>query len=149
MKTSSLIFIFIILLSACASTPSDYDTPVVNVYSFKALPSSGLAPEFEIGLRIINPNRTPLALSGMAYNIYIEGHQIITGVANKLPVVEPYGEGEVTVLATTNLFSSLSLLAELLKQQKNAYNYRFEAKLDQGGIAPNIRVVKKGKVDLK
>lgn len=149
MNYKNFIFILVISLGACAGAPKDYDVPTVDVYSFRALPTTGLAPEFEIGIRIINPNRTPLELTGMAYSIYIEGHKIITGVSNKLPVIEPYGRGEVTLLATTNLFSSLSLLADLLKQRRNSYDYRFEAKLDQGGLSPNINVVKKGKVDLK
>lgn len=136
-------------LSACSYQPKDYEIPTVNVYSFKALPTTGLAPEFEIGLRIINPNRTPLELTGLSYNIYIEGHKLITGVSNKLPVVEAYGQEKMTLVATTNLFSSLSLLADLLKQPRNVYGYRFEAKLDQGGVNPDIHVIKKGQVELK
>ena len=144
-----LLFGIFCLLLACSNKPRDYDLPTVDVYSFKALPTGGLAPEFEIGLHIVNPNRTPLELSGIAYSIYIGGHKVITGVSNKLPVIEAYGEEKVTLLATTHLFSSLSLLANLLKRPRKSYDYRFEAKLDQGGLYPNINVVKKGSVELK
>lgn len=140
---------FFFYLSSCSNQPRDYEIPTVDVYSFKALPTTGLAPEFEIGLRIINPNRTPLELTGLSYSIYIEGHKLITGVSNTLPVIGPYGQDKVTLLATTNLFSSLSLLADLLKQPRDAFGYRFEAKLDQGGVNSDIHVVKKGEVKLR
>ena len=56
-------------------------------------------PRFEIGLHIINPNRQPLTLTGVAYTISIEGYRIMTGVSNTLPVIEAYGEGEVRLEA--------------------------------------------------
>ena len=76
------------LLAACAGQIRDYETPKVNITSLKSLPNEGSGPRFEIGLNIINPNATPLALRGLSYTLELEGHEVLTGVSNQLPVVE-------------------------------------------------------------
>ncbi|MDH3751374.1 MAG: hypothetical protein OEU40_12330, partial [Gammaproteobacteria bacterium] len=78
-------------LTGCAGLRPGYETPTVTISSFKAIPSEGGLPAFEIGLRVINPNIEPLELRGVSYTISIEGHDIIKGVGNDLPVIDGYG----------------------------------------------------------
>lgn len=149
-KTSSLIlFTLIVLLAAgCATLRPDYETPTVIISNFRALPSEGIAPRFEIGLHIINPNRDALKLAGISYTVKLEGHKILTGVTNKVPVTEAYGESDIKLAATADLFSSISLLTDLMKTQRNNFNYVLDVKLDVGGFQPNIRVKKEGDISL-
>ena len=143
-----LIGLLTLILTACATVSPDFETPSVSVTSFKTRPSQSMAPQFEIGLHILNPNRTPLRLKGISYKIYIEGHKVLTGVANDLPVIEAYGEGDVTLHAVTDLFGSIQLITDLMRQQRETFNYEFVAKLDAGGILNNIHVKRKGEVAL-
>ena len=41
--------------------------------SIRALPSEGMVPAFEVGLRIIDPKRKDLHLEGIVYTISLEG----------------------------------------------------------------------------
>ncbi len=133
----------------CAGLQPGYESPSVTVSSFKALPDKGAAPRFEIGLHIVNPNRTELALRGVAYTITLEGHKILTGVANDLPVIEAYGEGDVVLMGTVNLFNSIAFFADLARNKKpDALSYSLDAKLDPGTLSPIIRVNKKGTLSL-
>ncbi len=145
-------FLMLIILTAtlvgCATMRSDFQTPTVSVSSFKALPSEGIAPRFKIGLHIINPNRTPLKLQGVAYSISLEGHQIITGVANQLPEIAAYGEGDIEVTAAADIFNAIRLIAGLMSQPKDKFDYEFNAKLDVGALIPAIKVIDKGRVSL-
>ena len=86
-------------LSACAGLGT-YEEPTVTVSSFRALPSEGAMPQFEIGLTVINPPRDPLKLEGISYTISLDGHDIIKGVGNRLPDIEGYGTGQMTVTAS-------------------------------------------------
>ena len=138
----------VLMIAGCATLNPDYETPIVNVSSIRALPSEGIAPRFEIGLHIINPNRYPLTLQGIVYSLKLEGYKILTGVANDLPIIDGYGEGDVTLIATTNLLSSIRFLADLMKAQRDVIAYDLEAKLDLGGFRPNIHVGEKGEIDL-
>lgn len=143
-----LISSLLLLFAGCANLQSEFKQPVVSVTSLRVLPSEGLAPRFEIGLHIANPNRYALTLAGISYTISLEGHRILTGVANDLPGIAAYGEGEITLLATTDVFNSISLLADLLQQPRDSFSYELVAELDLGGIYPIQYVNKSGQLSL-
>ena len=141
--------LFLPMLVSCATLHPNFETPTVTVSSFKALPSEGMAPRFLIGLHVVNPNRQPLKLQGVAYSVVLEGHKIVTGVANDLPQVEGYGEADLEVIAVTDLLNTIRLVAGLMQQPRQEFEYEFNAKLDIGALAPAIRVVDRGVVSLK
>jgi LEA14-like dessication related protein len=143
-----IIALMLLVGSGCATLGPDYETPAVNVSSIRALPSESIVPRFEIGLHIVNPNRSALALQGIAYTLKLEGHKLLTGVANDLPTIEGYGEGEVTLVASTNLLGSIRLFTELMNANPDTITYDLEAKLDPGGIQPAIMVVESGEISL-
>lgn len=139
----------IISLFGCAGLEPGYETPVVGVSSFRAIPAEGkMVPRFEIGLHIVNPNRTPLKLEGIVYSIILNGHKVLTGATSDLPVIGAYSDGEVTLMATADLLSSIRLLASLMEQEKDALTYELDAKLDVGSLRPRIHVQEKGKFSL-
>jgi len=142
-----LLALFTIFFSGCISLQPRYETPVISISSFEAMPTQGLAPQFKIGLHIVNPNRTQLSLIGISYTITLEGHKILTGVSNKLPDIEAYGEGDIMLKASVDLFSSIGFIADLIRNQKREQiSYCFNAKLDTGALHRLIRVTKKGKL---
>ena len=146
---TALLSFLLLFVSGCATLQPGYETPVVSITSFKAIPTQSLVPQFQIGLHIVNPNRSPLDLKGVSYTISLEGHKIMTGVANKLPRIDPYGEGDVILNASVDLFSSIGFFTDLIRhQKKNQLSYRLNAKLDTGSLHPLIRVTRKGKLSL-
>jgi LEA14-like dessication related protein len=136
------------LLAGCGALRPGYETPTVTISSFRSLPSESGMPSFEIGLRVLNPNRDPLKLVGASYTVSIEGHDLINGVANDLPVIEGYGEGMFTLTAAADLLAGARFVADLLRSEKDRVRYELEAKLDVGGLRPNIRVTDAGEIAL-
>jgi len=145
-----LIFIFFlgVYLTGCAGLQTDYETPTVSVTSFKAIPGKRMVPRFEIGLHIVNPNRSALDLKGIAYTVNLEGHNLLTGVSNKLPRIKAYGEGDILLEASVDFFNSIGFFADLAKNQRETFAYSLDAKLDVGTLHPIIRVSKKGNISL-
>jgi LEA14-like dessication related protein len=148
MKKLILILILSFYLTGCAGLQTDYETPTVSVTSFKAIPGGRMVPRFEIGLHIVNPNRSALDLKGIAYTINLEGHNLLTGVSNKLPKIEAYGEGDILLTASVDFFNSIGFFADLAKNQRETFAYSLDAKLDVGTLHPIIRVSKKGSLSL-
>jgi len=138
-----------VILAGCAGMGPGYETPTVTISSFKALPSEGALPSFAIGLRVINPNREALELQGVAYTVSLEGHEIIKGVANDLPVIDGYGEGEFVLTAAANLFAGIRLITDLMRGDGDSLEFELEAKLDIGGFRPAIRVRESGDISLQ
>ena len=149
----SLRFLFFCLsffiLSACSTLkPLDFEDPSVTVNSVRVIPSEGVAPQFEISLHIINPNSISLPLKGVAYSVSVEDKKILTGVSNKLPVIEAYGEGDVTLRASANLLNSIRLITSLMQKNSDKVTYTLDAKLDLGTLIPDIRISEKGEITL-
>jgi len=144
----------IVLLAAfvsvvgCAGLEPGFETPTVGVSSFRALPSEKMVPQFEIGLHIVNPNRTALKLEGIVYSVLLNGHKVLMGASSDLPEIGAYSEGDVTLRATADLLSSISLLASLMKQGQDTFTYELDAKLDIGSLRPRIHVQEKGELSL-
>ena len=138
----------LLLLCACTGLRPGFETPTVTVKSVRALPSTGALPDFEIVLHVVNPNREDLKLAGVSYSVSLEGHKVVNGVGNELPVIEGYGEGDLTLTASADLFAGLNLLRELIATSGDAIRYEFEAKLDPGPFSPSIRIKDKGELSL-
>ncbi len=144
----SIILLLLFIAVGCAPLLPNFETPTVNLTSFRVLPSNSVVPTFEIGLHVINPNRMALKLQGLSYHVELEGYRILSGVSNQLPVIEAYGEGDVLLQARPDLFSTINLFTELLNQPRDQFHFNLEALLDVGGLMPKIRVNKQGEISL-
>ncbi len=145
----ALFFALLLLPSGCATLQPGFETPSVSLTSFRLLPSENMAPRFEIGLHVINPNLAPLPLKGISYKVILEGYQLLSGVTNDLPVIPGYGEGDIILQASADLFSGLRLLSELMTEPRETFGYELEAKLDIGRMLPSIRVKEAGEILLQ
>ena len=142
--TGFLLCISALLLPACASLDPDYEQPTVTISSFRALPSDGMVPAFEIGLHILNPNASTFRLEGIVYTVSIQGHDVVKGVGKDFPAIDGYSEQTVKLTATANLFAGVRLIMDLMNSANESLEYEFEAKLDTGGLFPSIRIKEKG-----
>lgn len=140
---------FWVVAPGCTGMYPGYETPTVTVTGFRALPGGGALPNFEIRLNIINPNRQALELRGISYTVSLEGHDLIKGVANQLPVIDAYGEGEVTLHASANLIAGIRLINEMMRAPKDTFEYAMEVKLDPGSFGRTIRVRDSGQITLR
>ncbi len=139
---------FLLLHFGCAGTRTQYEKPEIGLTSLKLLPYGGMSPRFEIGLHIVNPNNTPLELRGIFYKISIEGHKILAGAQNKLPIIEPYGQDDILLQATVDLLGSAILLGDILALPKDRYAYTFDAKLDIAELFYDIVISEEGTISL-
>jgi LEA14-like dessication related protein len=133
-----------LLVAGCTTLRPGFETPSVDVTSFTLLPSQTLAPSFEIGMRIVNPNAESLNLRGISYKVFLNDHPVVEGAANELPVVPAYGEAKFNVIATVGLVESIRFVNDMLQNAHGEVAYRLAAKLDLGAMTPAIRVEKTG-----
>ena len=146
MSRATVIILCLCCLSACGSIRPDAELPVVNVSYFKPLPMQGIAPVFAVGLHIINPSATTLNLTGLAYTIKLAGQRVLVGVANDLPAIGPYSEGDAEVRASTDMVGSFLLITRLMNEKHESITYEFSATLAVAGLGRDIKVVKQGEI---
>ncbi len=132
------------LLQGCATLDPDYEQPTVTLKSFRALPTEGMVPSFEIGLNVLNPNASSFQLQGVVYTVSIQGHDVVKGVGKDFPVVEGYSEETIKLTAAANLFAGVRLIMDMMRSPNENLEFEFEAKLDTGGLGRSIRIKEKG-----
>lgn len=143
-----VIALFLALLSGCASLAPEIDPPKITLESLKPLASDGGAPRFEIKLRIANPNNRTFDIAGISYAVEIQGKELISGVSNDVPVLQPYAEEVVSLEAGLQLFQLVRLLTSLGKDTSDSLDYRFSAKIDFNGFVPTQRIEETGSLTL-
>ena len=152
LKSSRLLLAYLLVwfvVSGCATMSPDFKEPGVSLVSVKPRILNGVAPEFDILLRVTNPNRSELDIAGLSYNIYLVGNKVIEGVANDLPAIAAYGEAEVKLSATADLFGSLQVLTGLLADPTSPVEFEFNAEIDVGTFYPMINVNRTGVISLQ
>ena len=143
----SMVFV-LMLLTGCAGLQRDYQDPEVYLTKIMPMAGTGLEQRFLIGLRIVNPNRSTINISGMSYNIKLRGQKLISGVSANIPRIPGYGEAEVELEAATNLLGAVQLAADMMRNPTKAMDYELEARLDIGRFAVPIRIKETGSINL-
>ncbi len=149
LSSAILLLLGLSILQGCAGLRPGYEMPTLTVKSFRALPTQGAIPDFEIGLHVINPNGEALNLRGVSYTISLGGYDLIKGVANQLPVIEGYGQGDLMLTGSANLIAGIRLVNALITRPGDTVPYEFSAKLDVGAWRPAIRVKDGGVISLQ
>ena len=144
----SLVISLALILMGCTTVTGDMDPPKVTVENVEALPTDGTA-RFLITLNIVNPNKQALDIAGVSYSIDIMGKELVTGVTNQVPKIEPYSEQQVELEAGVRLFELVRLLAGLGMEPTDELEYQFEAKIDFHGWMPTQRVDETGVISLR
>jgi hypothetical protein len=139
----------LLFLTACNSLTSGYERPQVNITSFTLAPeSTGALPRFNIGIQIINPNRTALSLRGMSYGVEIEGNRILSGATPNLPTVPAYDTADFVIEASPDLLGGVRLLSDLFSRQRTTLGFTFRARIDMGGLRPSLNITESGSFGL-
>lgn len=136
-------------LTACAAFSPPQDPPKISLVSFRDVTADGGMPTFEIKLRVLNPNEQPLDIAGISYSVYLRDRELITGVANNIPRIAGYGEGEITMHAGLQLLELVKLLASLGTTASAPLTYQLSAKIDFRGLVPTQRIQESGEIRLR
>ncbi|MCI2283522.1 LEA type 2 family protein [Colwellia sp. MSW7] len=142
-----LIFLVTILflLSSCSTINIDYEEPTVESVSFKILPANGLEQNFEVGLKLVNPNKFELPFNGISYQLSVAGKNLAQGVASDIPTAGAYGESRFTVPVSTNLIKGISVIKALIDNKGQNINYQLRAKIDIDiPFVPKLTVIQDG-----
>ena len=144
----SVAVLLVALLSSCALLDPAYEKPAVHLVRIEPLSSSGFEQRFRVNLKIMNPNRSGLSISGMSYTLKFNGEKVVTGVAGQVAEIPPFSETVVQVEASTNILAGLRLVSSLLNKPGRELHYELTTKLRSGWWPVPINIVESGEVTL-
>lgn len=141
--------VIITLITVACSTINPYqEEPEISVDSFNLKSANSLSPIFEIGLRVINPNKTPLNIEGLSYSATVEGKKVLSGVNGEAFNIAGYSEETLTLQAKADVISAVQLFTKLLGSDSNSKEYSLRVKMDVGSFKIPIVITKKGTFSL-
>jgi LEA14-like dessication related protein len=141
--------VILLFLSGCASLSPDFDEPTVEVISIKALPANGFEQNFEIGLKLTNPNSFELPFNGISCELSVAGETLARGVTANIPTAGAYGESRFVVPVATSLIGGFKVIKALMDSEGQGISYQLKAKLDIDiPFMPKLIVIHDGMVPL-
>jgi LEA14-like dessication related protein len=145
MKT--LICIAVLLLTAC-NPLAKLQPPSVQLSNVQVLERNGFEQNFLLKLKVSNPNKIRLPISGLQYQVRLNGFDLFSGNALNLPDINAFSDTYIELPVSANLISAGTLLATLLVSDHPKINYQLNVNFDLTGVLPDFRVQEKGMVDL-
>lgn len=134
-------------LSACALF-SPRDPLVVQVAGLEPAPGADLEWRVWVKLRVQNPNREPVAYSGIALSLEVNGQPLASGVSPDEGTVGGYSEAVLTIPVTVSAFSVFRQALGLAGlQASKGVPYRLEGKLDGPGLGAAVRFSDSGQLN--
>ena len=135
-------------VSGCANFYAGREQPEIHLTSIQPLPREGLEQRFLIGLNIVNPDRRKLNISGLSYSLLLNGRKVASGVSGKMTPIPGFSESKVRLQASTNLISSLRVMAGLLSDPNPIVDYEIVTKIRTSWWPMPIELSEQGSIGL-
>ena len=147
---SLLIVVIALHLASCATTPKDHLDPTVELVGIKQSANTESALEFDIKLRITNPNNTPLELSGLYYELSLDGIDVVNGTAKDVPVIEGFDSQTIRVNSAANIINGARFLARFVNNSTDLIDYKLRIKLGSKSAWSSARIIEtEGEIPLR
>jgi len=133
-------------LTGCAGLPAGMEAPAVTIADFGVGSVSLFEQQFDLKLRIQNPNTADLQIDGIAFDLEINGEPFAKGVGNQMVTVPRYSSGFMPVEAVSSLGGLLKQFGRLMGDRPG-FTYRLKGTLSIGGGA-RIPFDRRGEFDM-
>ena len=140
-------FVFLLSLGACV-TPKSVEAPRVALENVRLLHARGLMQLVRVDLLVSNPNDFDIPLTGLDFNIKVNGAHFANGVLNETVTVPRRGRATVPVEVTISMLAVLRQINAVERQGKLDYRLSGTAFLDHL-LLPSIAFDRTGSLSLR
>jgi LEA14-like dessication related protein len=137
----------VLLVAGCASV-DDAKPPSIQLSNLRLGAGGVLNQELLIELRIGNPNDFELPLTGLTFQLDVNGQPFANGLSNATVTVPRLGYATVPVTGNTNILSVFRQLMFLGKSDRITYRLHGDAYVGRLGINQSVPYERKGELSL-
>jgi LEA14-like dessication related protein len=149
MRRAACLVLATALVAGCAGLGTKLESPKVSVLNVQTLSTDMFAQKFKVRVKVENPNAIELKVTGLEYQILLEGDSFAEGNSTDKFLLPAKGEAEFDMGVTTNFVSSLGRLISRMgggKLENVQYEIVGEVFVDKGMIK-KLPFAHKGTVD--
>ena len=121
--------------TGCAGLPPGAQAPAVTIADFGVGNAGLFEQQFNLKLRIQNPNPEEFRVDGMAFDLEINDQPFARGVGNQLVTVPRYGSAFMPVEAVSTLGGLIRQFGRIAQGDKPVFKYRLKGSLSIAGGA--------------
>jgi LEA14-like dessication related protein len=123
------------VLAGCAGLPPGMQAPAVTIADLRVDSAGLFEQQFDIKLRIQNPNPDEIRFDGMAFELDINDQAFAKGVGNQVVAVPRYGSAFMSVEAVSTLGGLVRQFGRMAQSGKPEFKYRIKGSLSIAGGA--------------
>ena len=120
-------------LAGCAGLPSGVEPPTLTISDFGVGSATMFEQQFNLTLRIQNPNTEELRIDGIAFDFEINDQPFARGVGNQAVTVPRFGSAFMPVEAVSSLGGLLRQFGALALGDKPGFRYRIRGSVSLVG----------------
>jgi len=95
--------IAVLLVSGCTTLGPRLEPPDISLVNIRPLAGAGFEQQFEITLRVLNPNSVPLEGDGLDVILDVNGQRLGRALRSEPFTIPRLGDETITLVATTSL----------------------------------------------
>lgn len=115
--------------TGCAGVPPGMQPPTVTIADFGVGNAGLFEQQFNVRLRIQNPNPDDFRVDGIAFDLDVNGQPFAKGVGSQTVTVPRYGSGFMSVEAVSTLGGLLKQFGRVPDGNKAVLKYRIKGQL--------------------
>jgi LEA14-like dessication related protein len=120
-------------MAGCAGLPAGMEAPSVTIADIGTGVVGVFEQQFNIRLRIQNPNADDLRIDGISFSLELNGAPFATGVGNQAVTVPRYGTAFMPVEAVSSLGGLIGQFRALVQGDKPGFRYRLKGVVSIAG----------------
>ena len=147
--TLTLLLSSVLWLSGCAmfGMGRSYEKPDISLANVEMLKANLWEQNFQLSLRVDNPNDRSLPIRGMHYEIFLNEARLATGVSDTHFTVPAYGSEYFELNVRSNLWRHVRDIVKMVEEQQPV-SYRIEGHIRTGlFMSPAVTLHEKGTLD--
>lgn len=144
-----LLLSLILSLSACSLFRSQPE-PQVSLVSIFPTSVRMFEQQYDVRLRIQNQGSKPLNISGLVFDLTLNGQSFAQGVSNQPVSIAAFSSGTVNVSVTSSVFSLIRQWKEMrAKDEMLMIDYALSGRLYRPDSMVNLSFQNQGQMNLK
>lgn len=110
------------------------DPPKVTLTSLELTGMTLFEQDFNLGLRLTNPNDFALPIAGLSYTIKLNGEEFANGATNQSVTVPALGDAVVHLTVHANMLGNLQQFRRWQSNPPDKLDYALSGKLSLKGV---------------
>lgn len=143
-----LLVVLALLVPLGCATPEDAKPPTIDLVNLSLVSTGLLSQELRLDIKIGNPNDFAIPLSGLSFNLDVNGQPFADGLSNQSVTVPRLSYATVPVTGNTNTLSLLRQLMTLGNSDRIDYRLSGTAYIKQFGQSDSVPFERKGSLSL-